>query len=712
MLKLPLYILCAILMQWLMSPAALASAIEEDFDYIRKQNTALEQAILIYESGDKEGALIAFRQAYSLFKEFPNETLRGFALVGIGHSYLHTGKTDSALIMYHDAYNILYDRDPFMTARVASAIATMYNFKGEYRKALQYNIQYLNYVESINKQHQIASGYRQIGDNYLDLNILDSSMQFLAKALTSYKTIGDVQGETRTRNSLALYYTKIGSLRTAIENYLIIHDNLNRYPELFNDGERVINNKNIAESFIVIDEWDKANLYAKKALEISRRKNYSTYKAHILVQMGRILEHQNQVDTALVYFNQALDIYRQKKLTVSQISTLRAIGILYFSRQEMEPALLNLRRALVLADSIQEPSEQMHLSYKLSKIFINLNQLDRAFELAQRSLKLAIRSRNKPVQRAIYLALSEIYEKKYNSTQALFYQKKAAQVRDSILTDQQRRTLYEMEIKYQSHKKEEKIKQLDLQNAISKIELDAKKKQNNFLLAGLLFLLLSLGIISALYKKISGQKKVINSALEQKEALLREIHHRVKNNLQVISSLLSIQSRQINDPTAVEAIQESRNRVRSMALIHQNLYQEEDLIGVDLPKYIKNLADTLVHTYQLDRNLNITTDVDDIHLDVDTIIPLGLILNELISNALKYAFENVPYPQMRIMLKENNNILQLSVQDNGIGLPKNFDVDQSNGMGFKLIRTFLKKLKGKLRIEKTEGAKIVLSFPK
>src|SRR5690625_930343 len=145
----------------------------------------------------------------------------------------------------------------------------------------------------------------------------------------------------------------------------------------------------------------------------------------------------------------------------------------------------------------------------------------------------------------------------------------------------------------------------------------------------------------------------ISKTLRKKDILLKEIHHRVKNNLQVISSLLSLQSRQLESPQAREAMQSSRNRIKSMALIHQKLYQDEDLIGVEIAEYIDKLMLSLVKSYQTStENIEIKTDIDSMKLEVDTIIPIGLIINELISNSFKYAFDAQKGGKLQVTLKK------------------------------------------------------------
>jgi two-component sensor histidine kinase len=193
---------------------------------------------------------------------------------------------------------------------------------------------------------------------------------------------------------------------------------------------------------------------------------------------------------------------------------------------------------------------------------------------------------------------------------------------------------------------------------------------------------------------------------------LKEIHHRVKNNLQVISSLLNLQSKNISDEKALQALNEGKNRVRSMALIHQNLYRDDNLMGVDVQQYIEKLIESLFTSYNIQINkIALQTNIDKIELDVDTVIPLGLILNELISNALKYAFENTEKGILQIDLQLVDKKLLLRVKDNGKGLDKEKLVT-SQSMGYKLIQSFLQKLQATMNIEVDNGTCIELFITK
>jgi PAS domain S-box-containing protein len=211
-------------------------------------------------------------------------------------------------------------------------------------------------------------------------------------------------------------------------------------------------------------------------------------------------------------------------------------------------------------------------------------------------------------------------------------------------------------------------------------------------------------------KRAEGQ---IKASLKEKEVLLQEIHHRVKNNLQLISSLLKLQSRYIRDKEDIEFFKESQNQIKSLALIHERLYQSKDLANIDFKEYTTNLANSLFHSYGIDRDkIALTIDVEDVLLGVDAAIPLGLIVNELVSNSLKHAFPEGKKGEIKIALRTTDeNEIELVVSDNGLGMPKDLDFRNTESLGLHLVTILAEdQLHGKIELNRTEGTKFQIKF--
>jgi len=205
----------------------------------------------------------------------------------------------------------------------------------------------------------------------------------------------------------------------------------------------------------------------------------------------------------------------------------------------------------------------------------------------------------------------------------------------------------------------------------------------------------------------------IKASLREKEVLLREIHHRVKNNLQVTSSLLKLQSSYIQDAVSKEMFSESQNRIRSMALVHEKLYQSTDLSRINMSDYAESLALLLMRSFGVSTDqIQLKVSRSDVLLTIETAIPCGLILNELVSNSLKHAFDNAAGGVIEVSVdKHTEREVALTVADNGKGLPADLDLEKAETLGMRLVRTLAEQLDGRIEIGRQSGTRITVIFP-
>jgi PAS domain S-box-containing protein len=220
--------------------------------------------------------------------------------------------------------------------------------------------------------------------------------------------------------------------------------------------------------------------------------------------------------------------------------------------------------------------------------------------------------------------------------------------------------------------------------------------------------------VYTIIEDISEQKAAndqIKNSLHEKETLLKEIHHRVKNNLQIISSLLNLQSGYLKDQETIEILRESQNRVRSMALIHERLYRSEDFSSVDFNKFLVDLTNILQSSYyNVARLVALNLNLEQIYLSIDIAIPLGLLINEIVSNSFKHAFVDKKDGKIEIEMLRKKDKIFLSIKDNGIGIPEKFNAQESETLGFKLIHSLVSQIDATIEIKKDNGTEIILSF--
>jgi PAS domain S-box-containing protein len=222
-------------------------------------------------------------------------------------------------------------------------------------------------------------------------------------------------------------------------------------------------------------------------------------------------------------------------------------------------------------------------------------------------------------------------------------------------------------------------------------------------------------IFEGILTDITAQKeneRALGAALAEKDVLLKEIHHRVKNNLQVISSLLSLQSRYLRHPEDAVLFHESQRRIRSIALVHERLYQSKNLSRIEFAAYAKRLVENLIASHREGGGpVSLETDLEEVFLDIQTAIPCGLIVNELIMNALKHAFPDGRPGTIRLALRpERDGRVELRVGDDGIGLPAGWDIDSAGSMGMQIVAMLTGQIEGRLEIDRSAGTQFLLSF--
>lgn len=215
-----------------------------------------------------------------------------------------------------------------------------------------------------------------------------------------------------------------------------------------------------------------------------------------------------------------------------------------------------------------------------------------------------------------------------------------------------------------------------------------------------------------LTEQFNDMLKQIQASLEEKEVLMQEIHHRVKNNMQVMSSLLYLQSKKAKDRETLEMFRESQNRILSMAMIHEQLYQSSDILKIDFTDYIKSLTSHLIQFYNINSGtIRVKTNVGDMMMNIDNAIPCGLIINELVSNSLKHAFPNGRNGEICVEMNiTGNRKTVLTVSDDGIGLPENLDIQHIDSLGLRMVANLTNQLRGSIEIDRSDGTKFTIEF--
>lgn len=425
-----------------------------------------------------------------------------------------------------------------------------------------------------------------------------------------------------------------------------------------------------------------------------------------LIREG-LLEQSRSEKSGTSQFSAALKL--ADSLKMSDLSTIIHIEQARMAKQKLEVKtfLSEIRKAeafIVSNDSVSYADEYYAL---YAQYFYYIKDYPKALEWINKAE--AIREKVSPFRNwKTYNFKSIVYKAMGENQKA-----RAAEERSDLLARLQNttRTLNDLERIFDNEVHAAEIEKLSLQNRLIQVQANnvRKQKQNLRIVIGLISLLFITSLAFLISrtrsnKRLKEMNTLVSENLKEKDLLIQEIHHRVKNNLQLISSLLSLQSRTVNDEKASLALSEGQSRVLSMALIHQNLYKDKVSSGMDVQDYVQQLTQRLLATYGINpENIELSLDIDPIALDVATLVPLGLIINELIANALKYAFEENQKGKIEMTLKQKDGDLLLKLKDDGKGFAS---IGESDGFGMKLIRALSKKLDADLNVSNDNGASV------
>lgn len=474
-----------------------------------------------------------------------------------------------------------------------------------------------------------------------------------------------------------------------------------------NDSTSMAIAKNgLAYIFINRKEYKKALPLLREAIQLAP--NWKLAHSEWYGNMAIIYRELNQPDSGLFYFQKAITLAE----TVPDVQALHfhEQSLLYAKQKDYKNALQAVRQAIAILGNLVIDENYHFYRLQESRYLLELGRTQEAKRIFE-SAEPYIADNPQPVFQQQLGGIGESLYSKLNAYEkALTFYKINVAARDSLTNVETNARIREIEVQYETAENEATIAQLELDEAKTSTRLKQTRTIAIALLAGLLGVSFLLYRIRKQNKKIAEQRDALNVANQEKDLLLREIHHRVKNNLQTISSLLSLQSRQMDDEKAKIAINEGRSRVRSMALIHQNLYQKDALTSINTKVYFDNLLNEISESYNVREGIALSSDIANIELDVDTMIPLGLIVNELVTNSLKHAFNEEENGEIHIKLSIQDERIYLHVSDNGHG-PISAN-EGRRGFGLRMIQAFVEKLGGTLRQQHDEGFSTDISFDK
>ena len=535
---------------------------------------------------------------------------------------------------------------------------TLWNYPDQ---ALQFAETYDSIAQNTKIQKYLGKGKNFRGMCYHAKGDTEQAMKYYLDAIQFFEAAKDSLFIGILYNNIGACSVYRGKVAETVDYY---HKALGYFEAIKN--EMWINNINVnlGVQYINLEEYEKSNAFHKKALNYYQNNKDFHHQGLVMANMGSNYLFLEEFKKSLEFSIKGLGLIDPNMdMPLVAMANIN-IGNAYIQLKKPHQAKPYLDKALSLSREFKSLEREIGATKAMTNYFAAVGQFKEGLSMHE-----------------VHLAL-----------------------KDSLFNEEKDKAMVEATTRFETNKKQQKIDLLNAQNEVQKIKLNQSRRQSLFYITGIL----GLGLLAlVLFYAFQTKKK----SLAEKELLLREIHHRVKNNLQVVTSLLNIQQRRIKDPEAITAIQESKNRVESMALIHQSLYQNNDLSNINSHDYIHQLVEYIFKTYSIDKNkINYNIKVEPIKMDMDTLIPLGLILNELINNAIKHAFSEKEGGTISIVMNEQKKKIMLQVSDNGIGMPDEQKLRSSNSFGFKMIQAFVKKLNATLNILYEKGTTLQIAF--
>ncbi|RFM30563.1 tetratricopeptide repeat protein [Deminuibacter soli] len=503
----------------------------------------------------------------------------------------------------------------------------------------------------------------------------DKAIGRFLEALKNSEAIGDKAGIMEANYSISWAYLDQKKNLAACEQYLNIAEQINQQIPLSSTSLNIYNNYGIL--FRYKKEYAKAKFYLEKGIALSDKIEYQGLNITMINNLASVYSEEGNMQKAVALQLTALEKSRQIKNYLRELQSLNGLSRTYAKSNPMKA----------------------------------IGYLDQAVALA--------RNRGAHKQETRYMSnIADLYKAQGKYKEAYETKAREHEITDSFFYQAISHNIESLKAEYELEKSKARIKELSYISSQKQLELQQSTLVRNITFGGIIVLVIILAMLYNQYRIKQRNNREMhekNASLEQlvneKEWLLKEIHHRVKNNLQIAISLLNTQSVYLNSEEAVAAIQQSGHRMQAMALIHQKLYQTDNMALLNMPNFVHELADYLRESFNTGYRIQFHVDIDPIELEISQTIPIGLILNETITNAIKYAFpdnaKGVIYIRMR---EDEEDFITLEIQDTGKGLPYNFNDEDMHAMGMRLIKVLTQQLEGQLSFTNENGLLIRLEF--
>ncbi|HAM97693.1 MAG TPA: hypothetical protein DCQ26_03710 [Marinilabiliales bacterium] len=540
-------------------------------------------------------------------------------------------------------------------------------------EALQFAFKALDIAQTLNNDSLQASALVAISWNYKHLGNLITALDYALRAVPYYKKFTDKTGFEILNIQIASIYASLKNFPLSNSYYKVVIHSSDNY------AVKLIAYMNMGENYRHIQKYDSALYYYQLAEDISANESFFTYNSYLFANRGLAYAAIGEKAKADSLLASAIQLFTIEK-------DLRALTQTYFEMARIAYQSNSFHDASRLATQAFETADTNHFVLELKDI----SQL-----------------------------LSQINEEQQNFTDAYRYLKSYNQYREKVSGDSVLSKISEMRAEFEISQKEQEViyfKKISRARTIVALVTG---------IAGLLVVLLALflykltqrlrsanQLLGEYNEELNQKNHIIHQALLDKEVLIKEIHHRVKNNLQIISSIINLQSMRIKDKATQEIFEEMQRRILAISSIHQKLYQSDSVTSINMKDYLSEVVDS-IHIAFNNPQLNVKYEImiQQIVMDIDSAVSMGLMVNELATNAYKYAFKPAQNNQFLVKLENPEpEKYQLTVKDNGLGLPTDFSLTKANSLGLRMVSLLTRQLKGNIRFYNQDGAVFEVVF--
>jgi two-component sensor histidine kinase/Tfp pilus assembly protein PilF len=532
---------------------------------------------------------------------------------------------------------------------------------GKYNEAIKSYEKSLMYRDTIAEFKEVSRSYNNIALAYANLSLYDKAMYSHNRALKIRQQNKDTVGVAASIMNIGLLYELQGKYDLSQANYF---ESL-KIRETIHDSDGIASClNNIGTSFFYLNNPKKALEYYSKSSEISIRRNNTLDMGKSYGNLAMVYDHIKNYDQALAYYEKALAMFIELNNPFNIATCYNNIALVYNNLREQDKAIEYHLKSLKIKEQIGDRTGMATSYLNLGNIYLDKKNTKEAMPYFNKGLNLSISSGNKMLMMNAYKGLAELYRQNGDYKSCFTNYQLYELQKDSLNNLEKLAKISELEGLYNTEKKETEI--LTKDNEL-KAQLITNEKRKNYLVISGLILLVVILLATQFFlanKKTNVLNKQLLNKISENELLIAEINHRTKNNLQLVSGLLKLPQKEISAESAKEIMSATRDRVNAIGIIHNLLYDRKNTTTIEVKKYMSELCTSLINNLSAN-NIKINTDIDDVVLDVDTIVPLGLVTNELLTNAIKHAFENVDAPEITINLKSSGNELELLIADNG-----------------------------------------------